>query len=142
MKELTIRKCRKKDISSVINVENESFEYPYSERVFKTFLKSDKFIVAQVRDNIVGYILADTREGQGIILSIGVLPEYRRKGIGSKLMESVFGILDTEIVRLTLRKSNLSAFRFYERLGFKVVGYINGYYKNGEDAIVMKKNIG
>ncbi len=141
MKDVTIRKCRKKDLPSVIRVENESFEHPYKEEIFQMFLGHDKFLVAEQEGEVRGYILSDNRKDYGIILSIAVLPKYRGRGIGKKLMKKTFTLIDEDTVKLTLREKNLSAFRFYKQLGFKLVGIIDGYYKNDDDAILMKKDI-
>ena len=42
-------------------------------------------------------------------------------------------------VQLEVRASNTRAQRFYRRLGYKEVFEIDGYYSDGEDALVMMK---
>ncbi len=137
----TIRKCKKKDISSVIKIENQSFENPYRENIFYHFLNSDKFLVAEVEGKVVGYIICDIRGDEGLIISIAVLRNYRRRGIGKALMEKSIELLETDVVMLTLREHNRAALRFYSKLGFKIKGMLKEYYENDDDAIVMKKRI-
>jgi ribosomal-protein-alanine N-acetyltransferase len=43
------------------------------------------------------------------------------------------------MVRLEVRASNLSAQTFYFRLGFRFVGMIDSYYRNGDSAFLMVK---
>jgi ribosomal-protein-alanine N-acetyltransferase len=43
------------------------------------------------------------------------------------------------MVRLEVRVSNLAAQTFYFKMGFRFVGMINRYYKNGENAYIMFK---
>jgi len=138
---LSIRKCKKKDILSVIKIENESFEYPYRENIFYYFLNSNKFLVAEVEGKVVGYIISSIRGDEGLIISIAVLPSHRRKGIGKALMEKSIELLETDVVMLTLREHNRAALNFYNKLGFKIKGIIKEYYENDDDAIVMKKRI-
>jgi len=141
VKEVNIRKCEKDDISKIIKIEKESFEHPYKDEIFYYFLKNENFFVAEFKDDVIGYIMADIREGQGLIISVAVAPDQRRKGIGRKLMEKVIDNMNTDTVKLTLRTHNINAFRFYNRLGFHVKGFIRDYYENGDDAIVMEKDI-
>ncbi len=79
------------------------------------------------------------------LVSIAVLEEYRRRGIGSKLLENsiraALEIYDAESMYLEVRVSNEPAIRLYEKYGFKKVRIIKGYYMDGEDAYVMVKRL-
>jgi ribosomal-protein-alanine N-acetyltransferase len=81
----------------------------------------------------------------GHVVSIGVLPDYRRLGIGSELMnramETLKNIYKCSEVYLEVRVSNEAAINFYDRLGFKIDRVIKHYYKDGEDAYVMSKGL-
>ncbi|MFW6038155.1 MAG: ribosomal protein S18-alanine N-acetyltransferase [Candidatus Saliniplasma sp.] len=141
MKKIKIRKCKRKDIPMVLTIEKKSFEYPYSDRIFYSFLNSDKFLVAEHKKKVVGYIMAAVRRDEGVIISIAVHPDFRRQGIGKMLMKDVIALLDTDKVSLTLREYNISALRFYSKLGFKIKGMLKEYYENGDNAIIMKRDI-
>ncbi len=75
------------------------------------------------------------------LISIAVLPEYRRMGIGSALLERTISRARSEgnivSVYLEVRISNEPAIRLYEKFGFKKARIIKGYYRDGEDAYVM-----
>ncbi len=81
----------------------------------------------------------------GHVISIAVLQEYRRKGIGSALMSETLRIFqakyDVDAVYLEVRVSNLPAISMYERFGFVKARLIKGYYRDGEDAYVMVKRM-
>jgi len=81
----------------------------------------------------------------GHVVSIGILPSYRRLGIGSglmkKAMDALKNIYECVEVYLEVRVSNNTAIKFYEKLGFTIDRVIKGYYKDGEDAYVMSRRL-
>jgi len=81
----------------------------------------------------------------GHVISIAVLQEYRRRGIGSALMSEALKIFekkyDVDSVYLEVRVSNQPAISMYEKFGFVKARIIRGYYRDGEDAYVMVKRL-
>ena len=75
------------------------------------------------------------------LISIAVLEEYRRRGIGSELLRRTIETAraDNNIVSvyLEVRVSNEPAIRLYEKFGFRKARIIRAYYRDGEDAYVM-----
>ena len=90
---------------------------------------------------MVGFIAGDIRRLEGVawIASVGVLPEYRGKGIGSALILACEDKISVSRIRLCVRVSNESAIRLYERIGYTRVGEWTRYYQDGESALVMEK---
>ncbi len=90
---------------------------------------------------LVGFIACDIRRSENTawISTVGVLPEYRSKGIGEKLLREVEELLDVASIRLSVRASNQSAIRLYQRLGYHQRSVWPRYYSDREDAIVMEK---
>lgn len=69
------------------------------------------------RSKAYGFVDEDTPE-----LSLAVLPEYRGQGIGTKLMNELFALLQTRYAALSLSVARENpALRLYERLGFQIV---------------------
>ena len=89
----------------------------------------------------VGYVIACLEPGcRGHIISIGVLPEYRRRGIGRALLCEALRALRgacAEKVYLEVREDNDVAIRLYTSTGFKVVEYLPRYYSDGGGAYRM-----
>ena len=83
---------------------------------------------------IVGQILYENAE----IIDIYVTPEYRRKGIAKKLMNTIIDNKDVKNITLEVNINNKSAILLYNSLGFKEATIRKGYY-NGEDALLMLK---
>jgi ribosomal-protein-alanine acetyltransferase len=92
---------------------------------------------------LVGFIACDIRRSENTawISTVGVLPGYRSRGIGEKLMREVEERLDVDSIRLSVRASNQAAIRLYKRLGYHQRNIWPRYYADREDAIVMEKVI-
>jgi ribosomal-protein-alanine N-acetyltransferase len=74
------------------------------------------------------------------VASIGVHPEYRRKGIGKLLLDACEEELAMPKIRLVLRPSNKAAMHLYGGAGYNEVDSWRKYYANGEDGLIMEKN--
>ena len=75
------------------------------------------------------------------ILTLCVLPEYRRKGMAGTLLESVIEYLKTQKVRkmfLEVAADNQPAIGLYKKYGFTQMGLRKGYYE-GKDALTMQR---
>lgn len=91
---------------------------------------------------VVGQIAADEAE----VLTVGVLPRWQRRGVGSILVEGLSrAVKRAEAKRLFLEVAadNQAAFELYRKLGFTAVGMRKGYYDRGggketaQDALVL-----
>lgn len=104
-------------------------------------------IVAEARPagTIVGFITAESnRRRTGHIITIDVLPEGRRLGVGSQLLAAAEERLrSVECVRVILEAAvdNASALAFYERHGYAAIKKIPQYYSNGVDALTFEKHL-
>ncbi len=88
-----------------------------------------------------GYCCLRLLAGEGEIQRIAVLPEYRRLGVGRKMMEAMVNhaIRDRAYaISLEVRAGNLAARKLYESFGFAAEAVRKGYYHNPpEDALIM-----
>lgn len=86
--------------------------------------------------------LYDTAE----LYYIYVEKEYRNQKYGGKLLEAMIADCENKNIKaifLEVRKSNISAIKFYEKNGFKVINLRNNYYHNPvEDALILEKKLG
>lgn len=99
--------------------------------------------VAKTKGLIVGWCDVSPK-GQAIyahsaVLGMGVLPDYRKQGIGKALLDAALKkTFEQNIVRVELAvfSDNLNAVRLYEKFGFRIEGelqvdaVIDGQYKN------------
>jgi ribosomal-protein-alanine N-acetyltransferase len=56
-------------------------------------------------------------------------------------MEAMKNVYDAKEVYLEVRVSNTPAIRLYEKLGFKIVKVLEGYYSDGENAYLMAREL-
>jgi ribosomal protein S18 acetylase RimI-like enzyme len=93
---------------------------------------------------ILGFIVAENRRGNGHIITIDVIAEARRSGLGSSLLRAAEEKLvqaGTGAVVLETPVNNLTAIRFYKRAGYFVEKTVAGYYSGLLDALVMTKDL-
>jgi ribosomal-protein-alanine N-acetyltransferase len=83
-------------------------------------------------ETIVGYALALDGE-QCYLAEIAVLPDHRREGYGSVLLESVVEQSDADELLLTARADDMAAKAFYETHGFCVIDRLPDHYDDGSD---------
>ena len=90
---------------------------------------------------MIGFIAGDPRRSKGFswIATVGVLPNYRRQGIGRRLLRLCEEQLPTTRVRLSVRISNETAIQLYRQEGYQTINIWESYYNDGTDAVVMEK---
>jgi ribosomal-protein-alanine acetyltransferase len=95
------------------------------------------------KDKVVGFIAGDIRnvEGTGWILTVGVLPDYRRQGLAEELMSRCEQAMKMRLIKLSVRRSNQAAIQLYQKLGYAQVDVWSKYYHDDEDGIVMEKQL-
>jgi ribosomal-protein-alanine N-acetyltransferase len=92
---------------------------------------------------MVGFVAGDPRpsEGWGWIATIGVDPNFRRRGIGRALLRACESQMGVAKSRLTVRVSNTTAIFMYEQEGYVTTDIWKTYYNDGESAQVMEKEL-
>jgi ribosomal-protein-alanine N-acetyltransferase len=97
-----------------------------------------------VAPKIVGFIVSEARRRTGHIITIDVLPEFRRAGVGSLLLQAAEDRLraaGATVVELETAVDNAPAIHFYKRKEYFVERTVPGYYSNHLDALVMRKQL-
>lgn len=91
---------------------------------------------------LVGLVIAERNAwtNEGLIATLAVHPDFRRRGLGRRLLAEAEARLNTPRVRLTVRASNAAAIALYEQAGYRRAGQAPRYYSRGEDGWVMEKS--
>jgi ribosomal-protein-alanine N-acetyltransferase len=93
----------------------------------------------------VGFIVAEAGRQTGHIITIDVLEQARRSGLGSRLLAAAEGRLrelGCRAVVLETAVDNAAALAFYKRHEYFLVRTERGYYATGVDAFVLRKELG
>jgi len=115
----------------------------------------ETFIVAEEDGEVVGYIMCRMETGipsfkllgitkKGHVISIAVLPEHQREGIGYALMREAMQAMVNYKAKecyLEVRASNVPAVNLYRKMGFEIARTNRGYYADGEAAYVMASKL-
>lgn len=138
---MTIRDATLADLDAIAALEHQVYDEPWSEAMIRDELtqRTRIYLVVTEDGGVVGFGGLMLAGDDAHITTLGVAPEARHRGLGSRLLLIlVERALDSGSRHLTLevRASNTNARRLYERFGFAEVGKRYGYYR-GEDAVVM-----
>jgi [ribosomal protein S18]-alanine N-acetyltransferase len=139
-----IRWMIRRDMLEVLNIEAESFEFPWLEEDFIRCLRQRNCIgmVAEYDDRVVGFMVYELNKTRLHVLNFAVAPECRRRGIGSQMIAKLVGKLSSQRrtrVVLEVRETNLPAQIFFRENGFRAVSVMRSYYEDTpEDAYTMQ----
>lgn len=146
-----VRAARPDDLAAVAAVDAACFgAHAYPDFLFRQALDAfgGGLRVAEGPDGApAGYTLAVRAAGDdaGWILSMGVGPAHRGRGLGAALLEDAVGALaarGAREVRLTVDPANATAAALYARSGFRVVAEEAAYFGPGERRVVMARAAG
>ncbi|MFC3907649.1 ribosomal protein S18-alanine N-acetyltransferase [Legionella dresdenensis] len=138
------------DIEQVYLMEEEGHVTPWTREILIGCLLIGfdcKVIGLAENTKLIGYIISRRVLNVCHVLNLCVDREYRRKGIGERLLTELIESLPKpaiEQVILEVRVSNAPAIQLYEKLGFEHDGYKQNYYNDDagyEDALVLKKQL-
>ncbi|MFA5858807.1 MAG: ribosomal protein S18-alanine N-acetyltransferase [Elusimicrobiota bacterium] len=150
--ELVFRRMELRDIDEVAVIESASFTSPWTRGMFESELGIgySYFYVGILRVSgieridVVGYTGFWAVVNEGHILNFAVHPQYRRRRIGVNMINYTLTRmrgLGLNVAYLEVREGNTAAKVLYQIAGFIVTGLRKSYYSDGENAVVMKKEL-
>jgi [ribosomal protein S18]-alanine N-acetyltransferase len=141
---VTFRQMRLEDVPVAHEIDVLSFSLPWPERSFRFEVEDNPISrgwVAEVDGQIVAMLVLWFIVDEAHIATIATHPDFRRQGIGERLMLTALLSAREEGARrafLEVRAGNVGAQALYKKYGFVVDGVRPRYYKdNNEDAILM-----
>ena len=136
------------DKSSVelLDALNKGFKDAWNKDMFISGFDGGRLTVIGIAEGEapLGYIAYSVAGEDADIETVLILSQYRRKGYATALMdkaESKLVSLGVNKVFLEVRSSNISAIALYEKKGYKKISVRKKYYADGEDALVMVKEL-
>lgn len=142
---ITIVSMEEAHVSAVAELERLCFSDPWSENSVASELNNplSLWLVALDGETVVGYVGSQSVMGESDMMNVAISPEYRRKGVATRLIEALVEALEkngNHSLSLEVRASNAPAIALYEGMGFLEVGRRRNYYRNPrEDALILRK---
>jgi [ribosomal protein S18]-alanine N-acetyltransferase len=139
-----IRWMIRRDMPEVLQTEQDSFEYSWTEEDFLRCLRQRNCIgmVAEQGEKVVGFMIYELHKQKLHILNFAVHPAFRRLHVGSQMVAKLISKLSSHRrtrITLEVRETNLAAQLFFRSQGFKAVRVLRKYYEDsGEDAFLMQ----
>lgn len=152
-----LRRCSAAEIPSIVLVNEKTLPEHYSDVFYYDLLDSfpDGFLVAETAGTVVGYLMLRVEFGfsnirgfsltkKAHVVSVAVLKEHQRKGLGWALMEEghkAGAAKGCKEVFLEVRVGNTPAIDLYKKLGYSTAQRLYSYYRDGENAFLMTKGL-
>jgi ribosomal-protein-alanine N-acetyltransferase len=139
-----IRWMIRRDMNEVLDIERESFEFPWFEEDFIRCLRQRNCIgmVAEHGERVVGFMIYELHKTRLHILNFAVAQCARHKGVGRQMAEKLITKLSSQRrtrVTLQVRETNLAAQLFFKSVGFRATSVLRAYYEDSpEDAYLMQ----
>lgn len=149
MSEISFRAATKSDVSELVSLDNLCFPewLAYGAHVFRDIInwRDALHILAEHEGQIIGFVAAIPDGIFAHLVTLDVHPDYRKVGLGNKLMEKIEQMAKDKRVKLVVLEvetDNTPAIKLYLARGYETNGRLKNYYSNRKDAYVMSKLLG
>jgi len=144
------------DLDCALCVEADSFSFPWTRGMFQSEIEREdisRCFVAEAmpcgdavpgKEAVAGYVMSWLVADELHITNLAVSPAYRRLGLAARLIEHLLGESKADGAswcQLEVRITNIPARALYRKFRFREIGVRKGYYQDGEDAVVMGKDL-
>ena len=145
-----IRPLTDKQLQEVLKLNLRCFKAGenYTKYTFSYLLNEPNCLsyrMVTLNEQMVGFVFVIADEtGAGHITTIGIAPEYRRRGLANKLLrhaEEALRKRHVNTVMLEVRVSNIAAQNLYREFNYSIAQRLLQYYNNGEDGFLMVKSL-
>jgi ribosomal-protein-alanine N-acetyltransferase len=139
-----IRWMIRRDMPEVLDIENRSFEFAWTEEDFIRCLRQRNCIgmVAEHDERVVGFMIYELHKNRLHILNFAVHSDFRRRGVASGMIRKLVGKLSPQRrnrILLEIRETNLAAQLFFREAGFRAISVLREFYEDSpEDAYLMQ----
>ncbi|HZP34233.1 MAG TPA: N-acetyltransferase [Candidatus Acidoferrales bacterium] len=150
--QFSLRNHASSDLETLYEIDQACYQpgIAYSRRMLRWYLKLPGVfcVVAEAstaaKPSPVGFIIVQTHANDAYIITIDVLADYRRSGIGTALLqETEFRLEKMGVRRVELQTAtnNEAGVAFWLRHGYRSSGVTRGYYLGCIDAYNMFKHL-
>ena len=142
--QIHVRWMIRRDMPEVLEIEQEAFEFPWSEEDFTRCMRQRNCIgmVAEIADSVVAFMIYELHRSRLHVLNFAVRRSHRRLGIGTQMMDKLVAKLSPERrnrIVLEVRERNLPAQLFFRSLGYRAISVLKDFYQDTtEDAYLLQ----
>jgi ribosomal-protein-alanine N-acetyltransferase len=142
----TLRPFRTTDFDRLYEIDQACYPsgIAYSKRTLRWFLHQPASMcyVATAGEEIIGFVIVEWDASHGHIITLDVVENQRRSGVGSLLLrevESSLALRGVRRIELETATDNEPAIAFWEKHGYRTRGILKNYYLDRIDALWMQK---
>ena len=144
MKDIKIKNCLKEYIDNICEIDKTSSYYNWTKNMFLNELenKNSFFKVLFIDNIVIGYIIYHIIFDEAEILNIVIDNKFKRQNLGNYLLEQILSDISKQNIKtifLEVGEKNIPAINLYLKFDFKEYNKRLNYYKNKENALLMKK---
>lgn len=126
------------DLPALLKIERESFEFPWSESKFITFLRrrNHAIFVAECGSQVVGFVACELSLESLHLPNIVVAEEFRRRGVGTSLFDALTSLLRDDGVAsiyASAQETNDAGMSFLLKLGFQPIKLLQDFFNMRPD---------
>ncbi len=140
-----IRAATEADAAAILTIESVAAHRPWSAVDVSAHLRDPTRLSLVAEDGeLVGHVLASAAANEGDVLSIAVHPDARCRGIGRALLLGLHArwrAVGVSTGWLEVRADNAPARALYRCEGWRDAGLRRAYYRDGVDALVMRREV-
>jgi ribosomal protein S18 acetylase RimI-like enzyme len=140
---LQLKKATLNDWQTIAKIEKVARGKLYStglnENDILHYLQEETIYLAYHNEVLVGKISFTSKENSITISGLIILPQFRGKGYGKYLSESIIELFpDCAKFTLTVHPENIHALNIYQNLGFIIIEKKENYFGDGEPRLIME----
>ena len=144
---LTFKKATQKDAAKLVEMDKIIFTRPFdiffTEPEFKKIFnhKGETGFIYNGKKLTGYYSWIDIDKNVTELMSIGILPEFQGKGIGSECVKYILSNLKKKKrIILVTHPKNIGALKTYMKHGFEIYGFKENHYGPGHHRVMMQKS--
>ena len=144
---MMVRRAEPGDLAQIVQIEGLCFpeETAFPPKMFAYLIRYAVSLVAcEPEKKVLGFIMGYTSGKAGAVYTLDVHTSYRRKGIGSNLLQSLeetLSQLGAQAIRLEAALDKPGAVELYRKAGYQERELVRNYYGRGNHAVRMWKNL-
>lgn len=139
---MTVRRATEGEAPALAALHGQAFSHSWAEDHWRLALSDPTSLILCVGSGrLLGMIAVRAVADEAEILTLAVKPEARRQGLAADLLGAASDHLSAAGVAalyLEVAATNAPALGLYQRFGFEMVALRQGYYRDGDDAQVLR----